>query len=450
MSLLIDERVYRCRGAAARLFKCFSAEVLLDGAAGTGKTRAILERIDGLCELFPGLRALVCRATRTSCTESILVTLERDVLRPDMPGMLRDISRGQRDAYEYENGSVIVVGGLDHPERLYSTEWDLVYVAEAIEITEDSWERFARAMRNHRIPLSPQGGPLREGETPAVGTDGRPLFWTQRIADCNPGAPGHWLNQRALSGRMTRLKSRHEDNPSITEDFLDGLKALTGHRRARLYEGRWVSAEGSVFPEFSEERNVCRPFPDGWPSDWPVWVGYDSGYDHPAAVVFYGVAPNEQPYIIDEIYQSGLTLEDLGASIVQRARGRNVQRWLADPRDVFKKTAHASGQTIADYMRERYQLHFTPWPAKSGQEVHNQIEAVRNLVRGNKPLMVWSNCPKTIGEFQSWSYKRTADGSIPAGDDAFEDRNNHALDAVLGIVATLPVFTSPRVRFTSE
>ena len=447
----IEYHDYHAYGAAADLFSVFDPELLLDGPAGTGKTRGILHRIADLCEAYPGVRALIARQTRTSCSESILVTLERDVIPKGYPWEQRDVSRAQRDSYLCANKSVIVVGGLDHPDRLYSTEWDIVYVAEAIEVCEDAWERFARAMRNHAIPKGINGGPQQPDEARALEPHpitGKPVpaFWTQRIADCNPGAPAHWLNQRCIDGRMKRLLSRHEDNPSVSEDFLTGLRALTGHRRARLYEGKWVAAEGSVFPEFSADRNVLEvgpaaAFPLGWPADWPVVVGYDSGYDHPAAVIFYGLAPNEQPFIIDSIYQSGLTLEDLGHRIVEKARAKHIISWLADPRDVFKKTAHASGKTIADFMRDRYQLHFQPWEAKRKAEVQNQVEAVRDLIKREKPLVVWSTCPDVIGEFQSWSYKRMSDGSLPIGDDAYCDSNNHAMDAILGIVASCPRFT---------
>lgn len=411
---------YAPKGAAWELLNSTAPEVLLEGPAGTGKTRAVLEKINECCELYPGTRCLICRKTRTSLTESVLVTLERDILWIGHPALSGDASRTNRHSYDYPNKSTIVTGGLDKPERLYSTEWDLVYVAEATEITEDDWEKFARAMRHHVMP------------------------YQQRIADCNPGAPGHWLNQRAMSGKMQRLISHHVDNPSITPDYLAALRSLSGHRRARLYEGRWVSAEGSVFPEFTEDRNVCDDFPCGWPADWPVYIGYDSGYDHPAAVVFYGVGPTGQPFIFDEIHASGMTLDDLGPRLQAKLRGRNIVRMLADPRSVWSKTAQGNGVTIAEYMNKTFGLHFSPWPTAAGKEVENQVEAVRTLIRDpDKPLQVWRSCVRTVGEFQSWAYKRTADGSLPAGDDAFEDRNNDAMDAIRGIVASRPTFSGP-------
>ena len=76
---------------------------------------------------------------------------------------------------------------------------------------------------------------------------------------------------------MHRLVSVHQDNPGYWEwwdassrtgwrwtpageDMLRGLQSMTGHRRARMLEGRWVAAEGSVYPEFSEDKHVVTPF----------------------------------------------------------------------------------------------------------------------------------------------------------------------------------------------
>ena len=69
------------------------------------------------------------------------------------------------------------------------------------------------------------------------------------------------------------------------------------------------------------------------------------------------------------------------------------------------------------------------------------VETVRRLLMedgtdGFPMLQVWENCENTIVEFQAWSYKRTAHGDLPPGPDKYEDRNNHAMDVVKGVIAT--------------
>jgi PBSX family phage terminase large subunit len=398
---------YRPAGAAKALLDCDAPEVLIEGPAGTGKTRAVLEKLCEQCESSPGLRVLLCRATRTSLTESVLVTLETKVLGPmNHPALTSSsASRAMRHSYDWPNGSTIVCGGLDNPERLYSTEWDIVYVAECTEITEDSWERFARAMRNGRGP------------------------YHQRIACCNPGPPSHWLNQRCNRGAMVRLKSRHRDNPSCTPQYLGELARLTGHRRARLYEGRWVAAEGIVFPEFSEDQ-IVSDF--DVPDDWPVFVGIDPGFDHPCAILWIALAPNRELYVIDELYRGGLSIAQHAADIKARNPGRNVQKYFADPQHAWSRTAQ-SPKPIAQQFRD-CGIAVQPWPRSTDKQA--MVEAVRERMRAGK-LFVLARCANMIAELQSWSYKRRHNDpdNPPPGDDAYEDCNNHAIDALCGMVA---------------
>jgi hypothetical protein len=112
---------YVAKGAAADLFRCRDPEVLIEGPAGTGKTRAVLEYVNATCELHDGIRVLICRQTRVSLTESVLVTWENKVLWPGHPAITGDASRANRHSYRYPNDSEIVLGGLDNPAEYESS-----------------------------------------------------------------------------------------------------------------------------------------------------------------------------------------------------------------------------------------------------------------------------------------------------------------------------------------
>src|SRR5574341_380357 len=60
-------------------------EILLCGAAGTGKTLAILIKIHRAMWRYPGARALIVRKVRSDLAQTTLVTFERDVLGVDNP-----------------------------------------------------------------------------------------------------------------------------------------------------------------------------------------------------------------------------------------------------------------------------------------------------------------------------------------------------------------------------
>ena len=212
---------YAPRGGALALFYCHDPEVLIEGPAGTGKSTAALEKLFLCATKYAGMRALIIRKTRASCTESVLVTWEHKVVPPGHP-ILNGPDRAHRQRYSFPNGSDIVIGGMDNVTRIMSTEFDLIYAPEAIEFTEDEIEQLTTRLRHGVMP------------------------YQQLIMDTNPGPPSHWLNQRCNAGRTTRILSRHEDNPTISLTYLNTLRALTGARRARLYEGRWAAQEGLV------------------------------------------------------------------------------------------------------------------------------------------------------------------------------------------------------------
>jgi hypothetical protein len=446
------------RGAVAALYRCTDPEVLIEGRAGTGKTIGILTRLLHLALLHPGCRILICRQTRESCTQSVLVSWEEKVLGPTHPMVVNGAERGNRNEYRFPNGSVVVVGGLDKPDKLFSTEWDVIYVNEATEISIDAWELFARAMRNQKIvdPLT-----------------GKTVH--QRIADCNPGAPSHWLNKRATRagddlrdadtrdryrrlqrfnhgpqpGPMRRLISVHQDNPAYFDVerwewttagkfFITNLSSMSGHRQLRMLRGRWVSAEGTVFADFQEDRHVVEPFEI--PDSWGLFVGVDPGYDHPCAILWIAVGPTGRYYVVDEIYQGGRSIAEHAEDVKLHNRtrpGRTVHNYFGDPQHAFSVTAQAI-EPISVQFKKAMGCSMTPWPRSQDKEA--MVEAVRNRLKllggdGKPMLQVFSTCENTIAEFQTWRYKRTAKGELPPGDDQYEDANNHALDVICGMVA---------------
>ena len=270
---------YQPDGAAAALFHTRAPEVLLEGPAGTGKTRALLEYVNWLCEEYPGIRVLIFRKTRTSMSESVLVTYEEKVLWDGHPAKTGDAHRNNRQHYRYPNGSHVVTGGMDNSDRIMSTEYDIAACFEATEITLEDWEKVMSRLRNNILP------------------------WQQGICDCNPGSQFHWLNQRANAGLMDRLLSRHEDTPTLTKDYLDRLERLTGARHERLFRGRWVSEEGLVYDEWDANIHIIDK--EKIPREMKWYFGsVDWGYRAPGVFQVWGVDGESNLYRVAEVYRT--------------------------------------------------------------------------------------------------------------------------------------------------
>ena len=280
--MVIQDLTYQPLGAAEKLFllrnmKPVPMEVLLDGPAGTGKTRVCLELVNHYCEEYPGIRVLLVRQTRHSMSETVLVTFEEKVLWEGHSAIVGDARRNNRQFYHYENGSHIVVGGLDNSDRIMSSEYDICVVFEATETSLESWEKILTRMRNNKMPFQ------------------------QVIADCNPGAAGHWLNQRALAGKMVRLVSRHTDNPSLTPEYLEALTHLTGARYERLCMGRWVSEEGLIYNEWDAAKHILPQ--NKVPQMKWHFASVDWGFRAPGVCQVWGVDGERKLYLVSETYR---------------------------------------------------------------------------------------------------------------------------------------------------
>lgn len=283
-------RPYHPRGAALQLLLGREPEILISGPAGTGKTRACLEKLHLCAEKYPGMRGLIVRKTRASLTNSALVTLEDHVLPEGHPA-LTPVTRACRLSYVYPNGSELVCGGIDKASRTFSTEYDMVYVPEAIELTEDDWEKLTRPLRHAKMPFQ------------------------QIIADTNPDAPSHWLKQRCNRGQTKLLESRHEDNPTVTPAYLAKLDALTGPRKQRLRWGKWVQAEGVVYEGWDAALHLIDRF--RIPRDWPRFWSIDFGFTNPFVWQAWAQDPDGRLYRYAEIYQTKTLVEDHARRILE-------------------------------------------------------------------------------------------------------------------------------------
>lgn len=298
-------QLYEPRGAARGLFYNHEGEVLLSGPAGTGKSRAALEKVHLCAMKYAGMRGLILRKTRESLTEAALVTFETRVLPPQSPlaaGNLRRV----RQSYSYPNGSELVIGGLDKPSKVMSTDYDMVFVQEATELTENDWESVTTRMRNGVMPFQ------------------------QLLADCNPGPPTHWLKKRADRGQVRMLESRHEDNPELWDRdrgewtprgraYIARLDGLTGARLARLRHGRWAAAEGMVYDTWDPPLHMVDRF--DIPPEWPrIWV-VDFGYTNPFVWQAWAEDPDGRLYRYREIYMSRRLVEDHARQILRVTAG---------------------------------------------------------------------------------------------------------------------------------
>lgn len=453
-------------------------EIICYGPRGSGKTLAIADMCLRFAMQFPGMTQRWGRIDKTRMAETVLKSFEEEVL-PMYPGItFQGPNRATREGYTLPNGSSIVIHGLRDIESTKSMRADLWWPNEGGELPESWWEEIGGTSRADRFGKCP---------------------FRAKITDINPLPMAHWTNTRcppvpeSLYPRVRddgtrmaewmspekyqrvcqynsqridfkRYKSRkvlffHPENPGYWDYVKWGWKSpgleftqkvlgrMTGARFARYLEGRPSAEDDVVFDDFEREYHV-RPRFDI--EDWPVWVAYDPGYRHACAVVFLAVAPNGQYFIVDEIHGPGINLDMLAKALREKCPKYKIAKWLCDPRGGNQKKQESNGRTIRDIMAQDYQFYFQFWQAAEGAGKQAQVEDVRLLLTGPRPIQVFEDCPGVIGEFESWKNKTNTKGELLEGDEKYEDKNNDAMDALCGIIADKPKFSQPKIQVIQQ
>ena len=336
------------------------------GAAGTGKSLAWLLKIYWVCRKYPGARCLIVRKTRESLTESVLVTWERDILGYSHPLLTtRPNLRKVRQSYTFPNGSTIVVGGMDKPDKVLSSEWDVIYVPEVTELELVDWETL--------------GGRLRAGAVP----------YQQLIADCNPTTPHSWVFLRQSSGLIKMFSTQHKDNPRFwsrtandwTPDgkkYMARLDRMTGARRKRFRDGEWSTAEGAIYDFIAAlvkddpSGQVGHMMPNDWqpPRTWRRVWSIDWGLSAPTVLLDWAVDPEGRMFLVNEIYRTRQRADELGqwvrdnwlelgyvprpqAVVCDVSPQRGSEKDAEDARKLFERTSGLSLQLADKVDRDR-------------------------------------------------------------------------------------------------
>jgi phage terminase large subunit len=396
--------------------------IVLSGPAGTGKSRAVLRKLHTLAWRYPRSRLLIVRKVRVDLVESTLVTYERDILSVDNP-ICSSIKRTHRQVYRYPNGSEVAVGGMDRPGKMLSAEYDFIFAGEASQFTRNDWEIFTSRLRSGVMP------------------------YQQLIGDTNPDSPKHWIRQMADAGDLTLLETTHRDNPRYWDaaahdwtargrDYVLGkLAKLTGLRRARYYEGKWVQAEGAVYDTFDERVHVIDRFPI--PSSWRWVISIDFGYVNPFVCQFWALDNDDRMYLVHEIYYSHRLVAQHAAQIASLLQGKRVLAIPADHDAEDRATLAAHGVHTTPARKDiRSGIQLVQARLNAQADDKPRLFIFRDALEERDPALASAASPcSTLEEMPAYIWQPTADGKT--GKETPVDKDNHGMDAMRYAVAAV-------------
>lgn len=411
---------YKPLGAAKLVFDCTDPEVLVSGPSRTGKSRGWLEKTHYLMQTYPRARALWVRKTRSSLTNTALQTFEDHVLGAGHP-LREGPQRMSRQSYVYPNGSEIVVGGMDKATRIMSSEYDLVVVFEAIELTVGDWESLLTRLSNGVVPYQQIGG------------------------DTNPDKPTHWLKQRCDSGVTRMIFSDHKDNPVLWDSdadtwterglaYISKLDKLTGARKARLRYGKWVQAEGAVYENWNEAIHLIdrEQMPKDIKRRFRV---VDFGFTNPFVCQWWAEDNDGRLYMYREIYMSQRTVKRHAIDIHRYSEGEVIDTTVADHDAEDRATLAENGISTVAAIKD------VSVGIQKVQERLNVVEGDKRprlfIVRDacveiDEQLAEAGKPTSTVEEITGYAWMKSADGK-PIKEQP-EKVDDHGMDAMRYLV----------------
>lgn len=378
---------------------CREPEIVLSGPAETGKTLAVLWKLQTLAYRYPGAQLAIVRKKKTDIVGSAYQTLKRDLL-PLAPGYT--VYGGNYPQWiDYPGGSRIWFGGMDDPGKTLSTERDIIYVNQAEELSLADWEYLTRCVTGR----------------------GATMPYTQLVGDCNPAHPTHWILARAKEGKLTKFDTVHQDNPTLwnhkkeqwTEQgkkSRERLRNLSGERLLRLYHGLWAAPEGAIYGVFDEVKHKVEAFVPN--RLWPRVVGIDPFGAFIAAV---WLAYDSEAGILNvyrEYYEPfGITTPGHVENILKQSSGETIFAWVGGGPSERQARADFAGAGI-------------PLLAPPVSDVWAGIDRVYQLLKDFR-IVIHDNCPQLLSEIGS--YRRKLIDGQPTNTIVDKD-SFHLLDAL--------------------
>ena len=338
---------------------------LFGGAAGPGKTKALLWEAIRQTTAYRSVDTLLLRRTFPELESSLITYFRRDVPR--------DLYRSYNDSKHvvtWHNGSTTRFGYSAGENDIYQyqgAEFAFIGIDELTLFTLGQWQFLTSRNRSPHPGVTP---------TMAGAT--------------NPGNIGHawvkalWIDKRPAPG-MERpeeydprdyafIRATLDDNPIYRDDagYHKTLEALPRHLRQAFLLGDWNVFAGQYFDLFDLRRHTARPeFAlsniEPW---WPRWISVDWGFEHPSAVYWHAADPQGGVLTYREFVANHLSPRMLAQAIAERSmdgdgRCERISEVYLSP-DAFAR--RSSELTIAEQLGDVLAKEGLPRPSPADDD----------------------------------------------------------------------------------
>lgn len=418
------------------------SEAFLSGAYGSGKTRALCEKVVLLSLRYPNNRGFLCRKILQSLKQTTLKTLldgDGD-LPPVLPKtLIRSHNKTDR-VITLKNGSEIIYGNMDI-EFVKSMNLGWAAVDEVSELSQEEWNALIGRQRLASMPVR------------------------QVFGSTNPSSPLHWIYQRVEAdkthSKIFFRKSRTIDNYYLPKTYIEELeRTLFGHFYQRFFLGEWVGSGKLVYENFDPRTHLINRFEI--PKNWRRVRSVDFGFVSPFSCLWAAIAgadAKEFGYepgdiiIYRELYYTQRTVGVNADQIIKFSKypdgeaekfHHTVSDWdSGDRADLEAKgirTIKADKEISTGIQKVKEYLGNVD-PA-AGPLVRPRLYIFKDVLAEFDPKIKYdlvtgerTNAPQgLIEEFQAYSWKDFKPGE---GKEEPEDKFNHSLDALRYLIRSI-------------
>ena len=334
--------------------------LILEGGRGSGKSRAVAQRL-----------------VLTALKKKVVIALVRKVARSIRDSQYREIKNvvdrwglsskftflSSRLAIEVTNGSEFICVGLDDPEKAKSlADVDAVWIEEATEITKNDWDTFRFSIRGESV-----------------------LGVKQKILTFNRTA-GSWTEEMFFNSdesfrvdpNIYHHHSTYRDNRWIGEDSrreIEETKITDPELYRKVAEGRPIRLRGLIITNW----RLIDEFPEICDE---VLYGLDFGVSDPTVLVKVGIS-GRNLYVDELFYERGKTNQDLLEVLPELIRDRTTEIYAdsEDPNRILEiyragwniKPANKEQNSVKeglDFLRG-YAIHLTARSTNVRKDVEN-------------------------------------------------------------------------------
>jgi hypothetical protein len=260
---------------------------LFGGAAGPGKSKALLMEAIVQAHEHPGVNTPLLRRTFPELEQSLLLYFRRDV-----PRELYDSYNESKHTVTWRNGSTTRFGYCQRENDVYQyqgAEFLFIGIDELTLFTLSQWQFLTS---RNRCPVA-GAFPCMAGAT-NPGNIGH--AWVKSLWIDKQPAPGMEQSEEYDPADYDFISARVTDNPiyASDENYLKTLRALPSHLRRAFFDGDWDVFAGQYFDRFDTALHVVRAEQIDWKPWWPRWISIDWGFEHPAASYWHASGPAAQ------------------------------------------------------------------------------------------------------------------------------------------------------------